>query len=375
MNILYIDIFSLLADPQDVLSNVVKDGEWRHRKINIWGVFKSFISQIKTGQDLTRISLPAELSYPYSMLEVMALRELSLFHVLNPINDEKDGFERFLGVIVFFLSMLRQETSEKKPWNPIIGETHFGSTKDAEGGDVHFYSEQVSHHPPVSAFYVTNEKQQMEIRANISFGVKFGGNSVTVTTTGGAVLRVLKFQEEYQMSRCIPDMLVKHVVWGTKYIIWKGECEIACKEKGYKCKLVFDEGSGRKNTIGGQITVNGNEMYTIKGVCGGEVNIIDKKKQQRLLVNVAEKEPANILYLPVDKLDKTSSVVVWGKVNQHVLDNDLAKADSEKMIVENEQRAIRKQREKDGTVHEPKYFVKSEEEAFWIPKEDFQIFE
>lgn len=343
-------------------SNVLKDGDWRSRKINLWSVFKSFISQIKTGQDLTRISLPAELSYPYSMLEVMAMRELSLFHVLNPINDATNEFDRFLVVISFFLSMLRQETTEKKPWNPIIGETHFGFTHNETEGDVQFISEQVSHHPPVSAFHVRNQQQQLEVDANISFAVKFGGNSVSVTTTGGCVLKVNKFGELYDMSRCIPDMAVKHVVWGTKYILWKGECEISCKQNGLRCKLVFDEGSSRKNVISGTIYKDDVKKHSIKGICGGEVYITNiETKEKRLLLNVADKNPAEILYLPANMLDETSSVVVWGKVNQHVLEHDFSKADAEKAVVENAQRALRKQRETDGTEHEVKYFDRNEE--------------
>jgi hypothetical protein len=35
-------------------------GEWKTRKINLFQVLKGFVSQLKLGQDLTKVSLPAE---------------------------------------------------------------------------------------------------------------------------------------------------------------------------------------------------------------------------------------------------------------------------------------------------------------------------
>lgn len=348
-------------------SNVLKDGEWRTRKINLWAVFKSFISQIKTGQDLTKISLPSELCFPYSMLEVMGMRELSLFHVLYPINEKESAHDRFLVVIAYFLSMLRQETSDKKPWNPVLGETHFCYTEN----DAKFISEQVSHHPPISAFHVVCEKQNLTIDANVSFSVKFGGNSVTVSTTGGATLEVKKFNEVYTMSRCIPDMLVNRVVWGTKYIMWVGTCVIKCESTGYECTLNFKEGSGKVNLVEGVVKHNGELIYNIEGVCGGK-SFYSTKSSKTLLIDVENQKIYNPLYLPAELLDETSSVIVWGKVNQQLIENRVDKADEEKMIVENHQRALRREREQKGIIFEPRYFSKSDD-GIWRLKPNINI--
>ena len=40
-----------------------------------------------------------------------------------------------------------------KPFNPILGETCEGII-----GGIPFYMEQISHHPPISAFYVKTDK-------------------------------------------------------------------------------------------------------------------------------------------------------------------------------------------------------------------------
>ena len=56
----------------------------------------------------------------------------------------------------------------KKPYNPIIGETFRCMWPNAENDSKTFYiGEQVSHHPPVSAFYVSNRKDGYVIGGSI----------------------------------------------------------------------------------------------------------------------------------------------------------------------------------------------------------------
>lgn len=64
----------------------VHDAEWRKRKINLLNIIRSFVSQLTPGQDLTKVSLPSELCHPFSMLELIAQRELQLFHIVFDVN-------------------------------------------------------------------------------------------------------------------------------------------------------------------------------------------------------------------------------------------------------------------------------------------------
>jgi hypothetical protein len=105
-----------------------------------------------------------------------------MFHSLAKANDYSDPLERFMMVIRFFLATIKQETFEKKPLNAVLGENHIcWAVHDENGDDVSaFIGEQVSHHPPISAYQVTNRKHELGMTANISFGVKFGSNQVYV---------------------------------------------------------------------------------------------------------------------------------------------------------------------------------------------------
>jgi hypothetical protein len=111
-------------------------------------------------------------------------------------------------------------------------------------------SNQVSHHPPISAFIVTNAQENINLSSNISFNVKFGGNYVSVVTEGPAMISVEDRGEQYEMSKCLPDMVIRNVVWGTKRIFWSGEISVTCPTTGYSASLVFGE-SGTDNIVKG----------------------------------------------------------------------------------------------------------------------------
>lgn len=77
---------------------------------------------------------------------------------LGAADDEHDrDEERHLRILRYFLLTLPGQYttrstdygSEKKPINPVLGEQFFGQWRD---GQLKLVAEQVSHHPPVSAY-------------------------------------------------------------------------------------------------------------------------------------------------------------------------------------------------------------------------------
>lgn len=63
----------------------------------------------------------------------------------------------------------------KKPYNPIIGEVFRCYWKNPSGTKTFFVAEQVSHHPPVSAFYVSNRRDGYVFNGSILAKSKFYG--------------------------------------------------------------------------------------------------------------------------------------------------------------------------------------------------------
>lgn len=51
-----------------------------------------------------------------------------------------------------FVFLLSCDPKVSKPFNPILGETLQGSI-----GGIPFYMEQISHHPPITTFFMKND--------------------------------------------------------------------------------------------------------------------------------------------------------------------------------------------------------------------------
>lgn len=113
-------------------------------KVSLWKILKDAV-----GQDITRISVPVILNDPLSMLQKIA-ETMEYVSVLDKAFECKDPVLRHLYVTLFYMSQYPCTKGRlTKPFNPILGETY-------EYVDPKFrlLSEQVSHHPPVSAIYV-----------------------------------------------------------------------------------------------------------------------------------------------------------------------------------------------------------------------------
>ena len=82
----------------------------------------------------------------------------------------------------------------KKPYNPIIGET-FSCVVDTAESRVSYVAEQCSHHPPVSAFYLENQKKGYCANGYIWTKSRFTGNSACSEMVGNIEFHLPKFDE------------------------------------------------------------------------------------------------------------------------------------------------------------------------------------
>ena len=112
----------------------------------------------------------------------------------------------------------------------VLGEELTCWTDHADGSRTVFRAEQVSHHPPMSCFFMFNETHNVYFECNVEFGVTFHGNSVTISTKGYGEIRL--GNEVYTISKYIPDLKIDSVVFGSRRQSWRGEWEITCNESG-----------------------------------------------------------------------------------------------------------------------------------------------
>ncbi|XP_056444449.1 oxysterol-binding protein-related protein 2-like [Gadus chalcogrammus] len=217
-----------------------QNGVWERRKmlpadmisrnnLNMWGVLKKCI-----GMELSKIAMPVVFNEPLSFLQRIS-EYMEHTHLIHKACSLSDSIERMQVVAAFAVSSVASQWERTgKPFNPLLGET-FELTREEDG--YRLISEQVSHHPPVSAFHAESLKQEFEFHGTIYPKLKFWGKSVEAEPKGTMTLELLKHKEAYTWTN--PMCCVHNIILGKLWIEQYGTVEILNHSTGDKCVLNF----------------------------------------------------------------------------------------------------------------------------------------
>ncbi|RXN37192.1 oxysterol-binding -related 8-like isoform X4 [Labeo rohita] len=243
----------------------------------IWTLLK----QVRPGMDLSKVVLPTFILEPRSFLDKLSDY---YYHAdfLSEAAVEENAYNRMKKVVKWYISgFYKKPKGLKKPYNPIIGETFRCLWIHSKTNSKTFYiAEQVSHHPPVSAFYVSNRKDGFCLSGSILAKSKFYGNSLSAILDGEARLSFLNRGEDYVMN--MPYAHCKGILYGTMTLELGGQVCIACEKTGYSAQLEFKlkpflGSSDSVNQINGKIKLGKEVLATLEGHWDSEVFINDKK--------------------------------------------------------------------------------------------------
>eukprot|EP00817_Percolomonadidae_sp_ATCC50343_P007033 CAMPEP_0117421764 /NCGR_PEP_ID=MMETSP0758-20121206/2753_1 /TAXON_ID=63605 /ORGANISM="Percolomonas cosmopolitus, Strain AE-1 (ATCC 50343)" /LENGTH=336 /DNA_ID=CAMNT_0005204009 /DNA_START=78 /DNA_END=1088 /DNA_ORIENTATION=- len=311
---------------------------------------------------MTQISCPAAILKRQSVLEMYGVLSSPADYLLcdwTKLSDE----ERFLKVLRWALEiqMYFPQTGiqDVKPYNPIIGETFSCSWEHKDGSTSTYVSEQVCHHPPISGCYMENRQHGFSYERTVEPRTTFHGNSIGSTVEGENIFTVVPLDEEYIITP--PDVNMRNLMWLSSYLEQNGEMTVECKKTNMTAKLIFEE----KNNYGmsGSVFKNNKKIYSLKGNMNKVVQLRDSstKKTSDFAFyknNVRTLHPS-MKVKKVDEQDENESRRVWHKLTKALYDNNLDIASVEKSIVEEKQRALRKERPNDWsweTHWKPKLF-------------------
>ena len=103
------------------------------------------------------------------------------------------------------------------------------------------FIEQVSHHPPISAFYFRNHEKNILCSGQVTLSASLHpfSNSASSSIIGTLDLKFLNLDEEYKIT--YPSVCVKGVFYGTVMMENSGESSIECKKTGYKAIFEWKE--------------------------------------------------------------------------------------------------------------------------------------
>ncbi|XP_075272423.1 oxysterol-binding protein-related protein 1 isoform X2 [Opisthocomus hoazin] len=196
---------------------------------SIWSILRKCI-----GMELSKITMPVIFNEPLSFLQRLTeyMEHTYLIHKASSLSSTT---ERMQSVAAFAVSAVASQWERTgKPFNPLLGET-YELIRDDLG--FRLLSEQVSHHPPISAFYAEGLNNDFVFHGSIYPKLKFWGKSVEAEPKGTMTLELLEHNEAYTWTN--PTCCVHNIIVGKLWIEQYGNVEITNHKTGEKCVLSF----------------------------------------------------------------------------------------------------------------------------------------
>uniref|UniRef100_A0A8D1VFV8 Oxysterol-binding protein n=1 Tax=Sus scrofa TaxID=9823 RepID=A0A8D1VFV8_PIG len=197
--------------------------------INLWNILRNNI-----GKDLSKVSMPVELNEPLNTLQHLC-EEIEYSELLDKASETDNPYERMVLIAAFAVSGYCSTyfRAGSKPFNPVLGETYECIREDK---GFRFFSEQVSHHPPISACHC--ESKNFVFWQDIRWKNKFWGKSMEILPVGTLNVMLPKYGDCYvwnKVTTCIHNILS-----GRRWIEHYGEVTIRnTKSSVCICKLTF----------------------------------------------------------------------------------------------------------------------------------------
>jgi hypothetical protein len=333
------------------------------------------VSSLTSGQDLTRVLIPTFFLEPRSLLEKYT--DLWVHpQLLLGVASLEDPVQRMISVLRWYVSgwHVRPKLC-KKPYNPILGEEFF-SYWDHGDSRSDFYSEQVSHHPPVSAIYIENRKQNITINAQIYAKSKFLGNSAACLSVGEAYVNLNNLNEEYEIS--IPTYYACGLFLGTLRMELGDKKTIVCKKTGITAEIDFKTKpfmGGEYNKLKGKIIMKGKDgkdlvLHTFEGGWDKVIKIKDAKGKEEILFDVDKTPVQKKFVTPIDQQGPWESRRAWDEVSKALKKHDHVNAEKAKTVIEDLQRKYVIERTAKKIEYQTKLFHKNAKGVFVFDHND-----
>lgn len=389
----------------------------------------SFLTQFAFGTDLNRVNFPAVVIEPRSMLERVT-DCMCHPHLVYETALKEDNVDRFIDIVRNFIAGWHiQPHGVKKPFNPILGEVFRcywpdedqiqlspnqssntenpiekqntecvipkttvkcklepilnyhqnifeGKTRASKIGTF-CVTEQVSHHPPMSAFFFANPKRQLVATGCFRMRPRFLGTTISVGMEGETRIYLNNHPgEEYIITN--PNMYIRGLFIGPVVMEIGDTGTISCSKNDLIADISFItsrffSSSKAPNALKGTIRVKstGKILYNIRGNWTGIVHIdkvIDgqagKIENTSVLFDANNEKIIHKMVRCKEKQDPNESQQVWYRVSEAIREKNFSKAATEKHLVEETQRIMARKRQETGVKWSPKHFS-MDNQGFW----------
>jgi hypothetical protein len=326
---------------------------------------REFLASIATiSGDLSNITAP-----PF-VLATQSTTELPQYWAEHPSilvapASEPDPQKRALLVLKWFLSSLKnqqyagrsEKEGVKKPLNAFLGELFIAHWDDE--GVTRLISEQVSHHPPVTACCLWNEKHGVRAEGYTRQEITFNG-SVNIRQIGHAILHLDKWDEDFLIP--LPNVKVKGLLSGTPYPELSGSYSIA-SSSGFVSEIDFSgKGffSGAKNSFQARVYEDVHRtklLYKVSGNWNDKFTIFDVVEDKEIETYDSANQPSTRIHVEdIEDQDPWESRRAWRGVIESLNKGDMSGTSREKAKVEQGQRNMRKEEERKGKKWKPAFY-------------------
>ncbi|XP_041818096.1 oxysterol-binding protein-related protein 7 isoform X1 [Chelmon rostratus] len=339
------------------------------------------------GKDLARVSMPAALNEPVNLLQRLC-EELEYSELLDTANNTPDPYQRMIYIAAFAISGYSTATfrNRYKPFNPVLGETYECIREDR---GFRLISEQVCHHPPISACHAHSE--------NFSFWQdqrwknKFWGKSLEILPTGMVNVTLPRYGDHYEWNKVVT--CIHNVLSQQRYLEHYGEVTIRnLKSSVCTCKITFVKSrywgsETNKNEVQGTVLDQSGSVIHRFGGLWHEGIFCDTLPTPKCVWKPNPQPKDYLLYYgfstfamelneltpdlkpllpPTDsRLRPDQRMLEEGKVDE---------ADRKKDDIEEFQRERRKELSKRGEEHVPRFFKKAKDSCgrdVWLTNETY----
>ena len=325
---------------------------------NVWEILKGSI-----GKDINRFTVPIFLNEPISMLQKLC-ENFQYASLLNKAAYEDNPYKRLAYSACFCIGGFSMNIYRaKKFFNPILYETFEYIDNDL---NYRYFSEQVSHHPAISALY--GEGDGWKTYTNNNAKVKFFLNgSMQVEAVGRSYINFERYNDNIVYTK--PFVNVQNLIFGTMYLQINGKFKII-NDEGDICEVNILPSKGiESGKMRGSIKdINGNLKYNLEGDWLNKIKIInpETKNEEILWEIIPWENQENYYYQPITfdlnnltdemkiKLPHTDSRF---RPDQRLMEfQKIDEAALEKERLENKQRKARKIDKKNGVINKPYFF-------------------
>ncbi|XP_056656448.1 oxysterol-binding protein-related protein 3 isoform X3 [Monodelphis domestica] len=339
--------------------------------ISLWNILRNNI-----GKDLSKVAMPVELNEPLNALQRLC-EELEYSELLDQASRTPDPLERMVYVAAFAVSAYASSyfRAGSKPFNPVLGET-YECIHEEKG--FQYFSEQVSHHPPISACHA--ESANFVFWQDVRWKNKFWGKSMEIVPVGTTHVTLPAFGDHFEWNKV--TSCIHNILSGQRWIEHYGEIIIKnlnedschCKVNFIKAKYwstnsheiegtVFDKAGKAVRRLFGKWHESIYSGTRSSSTCIWRAHPMPKGHEQYYGFTQFALELNELDSLTRPFLPPTDTRF---RPDQRLLEEgNLEEAETQKQRVEQLQRERRRVMEENNLEHQPRFFRKSSDDS-WV---------